>query len=187
MKWSSSELFTVVFNVWKCVSSVYLNRLFQICACILYMLVFFCLQESEGFFLRALQINPNAASFHGNLGGLVQLKSFFPFSYLIDDIPETVNLKEGGVWSETWRGCVSPQLCCTIAGGSWSWQRNTTSCLLIWTPRLPVPETTITCCDAKWTSLNNSHPEGAQPRPSTVAHSFLFHIFDLTSFCPIWK
>lgn len=28
----------------------------------------FSLQESEGFFLNALKINPNAASCHGNLG-----------------------------------------------------------------------------------------------------------------------
>lgn len=40
---------------------------------VFFVLFFFCPQESEGFFLRALQINPNTASFHGNLGELLQL------------------------------------------------------------------------------------------------------------------
>ena len=39
----------------------------------------FCPQESEGFFLRALQINPNAASCHGNLGELLQLWFYHVF------------------------------------------------------------------------------------------------------------
>lgn len=36
-------------------------------------------QESEGFFLRAIQINPNAASCHGNLGELLQLQPYHIF------------------------------------------------------------------------------------------------------------
>lgn len=54
----------------------------------------FCPQESEGFFLRALQINPNAASFHGNLGELPQLEVFFFLLYLADTLPKISNLKE---------------------------------------------------------------------------------------------
>lgn len=66
------------------------------------------------------------------------------------------------------------QLCCIIAGGSSGWQRNTTSCLSIWTPRLPVRETTITCCDAKWTSSNSSHPEEAHWSPDPVEYFGFF-------------
>ena len=79
-------------------------------------------------------------------------------------------------WSE--QHCVFHQLSFTIAGGSSSWQRNTTSCLLIWTPRPPVPKTTITCCDAKWTSLNSSHPEEAHQSSCPVEYlGFWFYYF----------
>lgn len=65
-----------------------------LCCCVVVFFLFVCLdvyfvvfpQESEGFFLHALRINPNAASCHGNLGkACVSLLRAHIFTQLMRD------------------------------------------------------------------------------------------------------